>query len=456
MSTVLGLDIGTSKLAALAFRSDTRQVLAMRSVPNNADLKLSSGSRHEQDPRQILAMSLALVRTVLADDAVPVGTVNGIAITAQMHGVVLVDSECQPVTSLITWQDHRTLEDDGVGSLRAARRLLRAGTPQRAGCELHAGYGGATLHWLAEHRALPAEARALSIADYTAAVLSGVLSTTPDFAASWGLYDHHTCDWDADSATRLHIPRVILPEIRPAAQPLGCLLPTWAAELGLDKRTWVCAPLGDNQASVIGATGQRSGVAVVNLGTGGQVSVPRSEYTYIEGLETRPMPFGGFIVVGASLCGGWAYAYVCRFFRQVAEAMTGLEVGEDEAYERLNTLATNAPPGAGGLIADTRYKGTRQSPNLRGSFTGVDAQNLTPPNVARATLEGMVEELAGAARRIGLDGITEIVASGNAVRKNALLQEIITAQFGRTCTISKSREEAALGAALCAVEALRG
>jgi sugar (pentulose or hexulose) kinase len=453
MAVILGLDIGTSKLAALAWRSDTRQVLATRSVPNDADVRLGSGSRHEQDPLRILSRAMALLRDLVADGAVPAGAVAAVGITGQMHGVVLVGPERQPATALITWRDQRTLEDEAPGSLSAARRLLPPDAARRAGCELHAGYGGATLHWLAQRDALPERSLALSIADYVAAVLSGVLSTTPDFAASWGLYDHMTGGWDADTVTRLHIPNTALPPICPAAHRLGDLLPDRAAALGLGEQVWVCAPVGDNQASVVGAT-EGHPAAAVNLGTGGQISVPRSEYTYVRGLETRPMPLGGCIVVGASLCGGWAYAYLCQFFRQVIEAMTDLRITEDEAYTRLNTLAADAPAGAGGLIADTHYGGARQNPDRRGSFTNIDTHNLTPQNAARAVLEGMVRELAHMAQQIGLENVVEIIASGNAVRKNPLLQDIIATQFGLQCTISKSSEEAALGAALCAAPSL--
>lgn len=60
-------------------------------------------------------------------------------------------------------------------------------------------------------------------------------------------------------------------------------------------------PIGDNQASIMGVAGLARDVAVVNLGTGGQISIPQPEPVWVDGFETRPMPLGGYVLVGASL-----------------------------------------------------------------------------------------------------------------------------------------------------------
>ena len=80
-------------------------------------------------------------------------------------------------------------------------------------------------------------------------------------------------------------------------------------------------------------------VGVVNLGTGGQVSVPHRDYSFVQSLETRPMPFGGFILVGASICGGWSYSYLCSFYQQIIRELSGVELSEAEIYTKMNKLA---------------------------------------------------------------------------------------------------------------------
>ena len=53
---------------------------------------------------------------------------------------------------------------------------------------------------------------------------------------------------------------------------------------------------------------------LVNVGTGSQFSVFTPHYLQADGLETRPMPGGGYLLAGASLCGGRAYALLEQFF----------------------------------------------------------------------------------------------------------------------------------------------
>jgi len=423
MSVVLVVDIGTSKLCALALSIETVRPVAVRSCPNDADVPGLQPGRHEQDPGRISDNCRRLLKEVAAQAADP--DVLGIGFSGQMHGVLLVGGACTPLTNLITWRDRRTLESEGAGSLDAALARLDAHAPARVGCRLNAGYGGATLHWLAADGRIPEGSRALTIADYVAASLSGAASTEPTHAASWGLLDAASGQWDAASVERLSIPASALPEIRPSGTEIGRITPEAAAELSLPEEVRVCAPVGDNQASVIGAAGLATDAAVLNLGTGGQISVPCPDYKFIPPLETRPMPMGGYILVGASLCGGWAYAYLNRFFRDVVKQTAGLDLPEEHVYARMNDLAASAPEGSEGLTADTRFSGTRGDPDIRGGFEGIDRENLTAANFTRAVIEGMVRELADLARRAGLGGLSHIIAGGNAARRNPLVVQVI-------------------------------
>ena len=447
MSVVVVLDIGTSKLCALALCTKTARPLAARSCPNNADVSGLPAGRHEQDPARIAADCRRLLKEALAEIAG--AEVAGIGFTGQMHGVLLADRNRRPLTNLITWRDQRTLDPERPGALAEALGLLDAAAPRRAGCKLNAGYGGATLHWLAANGQLPSGCIALTIADYVAASLTDVASTEPTHAASWGILDVASGEWDAESAQRLAIPAAVLPAIRPSGAPIGEMLADVAIHLGLPPGVQVCAPVGDNQASVIGAAGLGGEAAVVNLGTGGQVSVPCREYTYVGELETRPMPLGGHVLVGASLCSGWSYAYLNHFYRGLVQQIAGVNMTEADVYARMDALVRAAPDGSAGLTADTRFSGTRGDAAVRGSFAGIDTANLTAANMTRAVLEGMVRELADLGQLCGLQHISHIVAGGNAVRKNLLVVEIIEKTFGLPCRVGRASEEAALGAAFC-------
>ncbi len=448
--TLLALDIGTSRLSALAFSSKTSDPLAVRGVPNDAGIADLPPGRHEQDPGGILQRSLDLFRELLGDAAVEAADVKAIAVTGQMHGVLLIDGENRPLTNLITWLDRRVLETGEPGHLNLSRFAMDIASQRRLGCRMHAGYGGALLHWLEKNGQVPDYATAVSAPGFVAASLSGLVASDPTLAASWGLMDIVEETWDAKTLKRLGLDEHLLPPIRPSGSPLGPLLPERAQPLGLGDGVEVCVPLGDNQASVLGAAGFAGDAGVVNVGTGGQVSLPVQGAAFAPGLETRPMPFGGYLLVRASLRAGGAYQILARFFRRAAEAFTGSPVGEDETFAALNALAENAPSGAEGLRADTRFAGTWTDPDVRAAFSGIGEENFTPANVARSALEGVARELAEAGELSGLPEMKKIVAAGNAVRMIPPMLSILEEQFGIPCEPAPHAEEAALGAALCA------
>jgi sedoheptulokinase len=446
MAAIVSLDIGTSKLCALALDLERLSPLAVRSTANDADVPGLPPGHHEQNPARIRDRVLELLGQLLADGAVRREEVRAVGLTGQMHGVLLADRNLQPATNLITWQDQRTLPPDQPGSLAELSQAVGA-AEARTGCHLHAGYGGVTLYHMSRNGGLPKNCTALTIADFIAACLCGVMATEPTDAASWGLLNLQCGQWDQEMARHLGFPEQALPAIRPSSCPLGGPRPELARSLGLAQDTQVCSPVGDNQASILGVAGLARDAAVVNLGTGGQVSVPQSEAVWVEGFETRPMPFGGHMLVGASLCGGWSYAYLRRFFQDVVRQCADVELSDGQVYQRMNRLAAEAAAGAEGLAVDTRFAGARDKLGLRGAVRCVDAHNLTAGNLARAFIEGMVRELADMFHRATHANVHRIVASGNAVRENPLVVEVIESLFGRKCHTSLHAEEAALGAA---------
>jgi sedoheptulokinase len=447
---VLSLDIGTSNLCALALSCDSLQPMVICSEVNNAEIANLSAGYHEQDPLRIRDLCLELIQKLLSEKNVRDDEVVGIGITGQMHGVLLVNSELEPQSNLITWRDQRALASDKPGYIDKAVEALGADIQQRTGCHLHVGYGGVTLHWLSKNNKLPEGTVALSIADYVACCLTGIIATESTHAGSWGIFNLQESMWDTQAVDKLGIAMDMLPKVHSTAQPLGTIQPALAKQLGFGNNVQVCSPVGDNQASIIGAAGFASDVAVLNLGTGGQISIPQKVYKFVETLETRPMPFGGFILVGASLCGGWAYTYLHKFIQATVKEFAAAELSDEEIYNRMNLIAAETEEGASGITVDTRFSGTRLELNLRGSISGIGVDNFTVDNLARGFVEGMVQELAAMSSTAGVKGFKRIIASGNAVCRNPVVPDVIESIFGLPCYISANREAAALGAAYSA------
>jgi sedoheptulokinase len=236
-----------------------------------------------------------------------------------------------------------------------------------------------------------------------------------------------------------------------------------ARQVGLTAGISVFNAWGDTQASYVGSLldsfseassedAERSFQQAIlfNLGTGGQICwmVPGFEPPS-RAVETRPLPGGRFLRVGASLCGGAAYAWLNQTVRAWL-ADFGLEMSEGQIYERLDELVANCEDPAG-LQVRTTFLGMRGNPDVQaGAIEGITLQNLRLGALGRATLKGTVNELYDLYRVHGGEaaGHTYVVASGGGVRKNRFLPPLIEERFGLPVKVPHRQETAAVGAAL--------
>lgn len=189
------------------------------------------------------------------------------------------------------------------------------------------------------------------------------------------------------------------------------------------------------------------------MGTGGQVSVYSEHYYIAEEIETRPFIRGGYILSGSSLCGGRAYAILEQFFEKCAIA---LGEKEKDIYGMMacfleEASAKSVSPEKEKLIIDTRFSGTREQPELRGAIRNIGIDNFTPEDLTVGFLKGMADELYQMYLKMGkeaADGKKRIIASGNGLRRNNYLQNIVSQQFHMSLCLAVQQEEAAYGAAL--------
>jgi len=433
---VLGIDVGTTKLA-VAVLDDRGQLKAAESREHGADVDAGCG-RSEQDAQKLLDSARELVRSIskhLRNDIAAVG------VTGQMHGAVLLDGANRALTRLITWQDKRCDED------------FLAELERRTGHRLETGYGCATLAWLCARGELPLKAAAgATLHDWLAAQLCSARRpvTDPTDAAGWGLFDRDTGDWDWAAVEAAGIERELLPRVAPCGSLAGRLSAEAARAWGLSDRTPVAVALGDNQASVLATVTEPATDIALTLGTGAQVSLVLDQAVAVRyedppRCELRPFVGGRALLVGASLAGGSAWAQLAR---SVAGWLTDLGAPKpprDELYETLNELGLAATDA---LTVTPTFVGERFDKQLRGAIGGVDMDNFSLGHLARGLARGIAANLKAMLPAEALAGRRRIVGSGNALRRNPLLQEMVRQVFGLPLELSTRREQAACGAAI--------
>ena len=65
MSTILSLDIGTSKLCALGYCTEKKSLVGCEVMANDASVDGLPHGFHEQSPKRIMEVSLSAIRALL-------------------------------------------------------------------------------------------------------------------------------------------------------------------------------------------------------------------------------------------------------------------------------------------------------------------------------------------------------------------------------------------------------
>ncbi len=452
MNILLGIDIGTTKICAIAFDIDSGKVIAIRSAANDTSISREPDAS-EQDASKIINITIKLLAEV-ADSIGDSSKIAGIGVTGQMHGVLLVSLDGHPLTPLINWQDQRgnhIYKPTGRTYTDEVQSRIGEDLVTQTGTNPATGFGGVTLFRLAKTSGISKDATALTIHDYLVRHLTGVSATDATDAASWGIYDvEGETGWLPGIESCLDIPAGLLPKVLPTGSIAGTLLLELASKTGLPAGIPVAIAIGDNQASFIGSVPSIEESLLFNIGTGGQMSVTSDTFKHDVRLDTRPLIKGKWLKVGASLCGGSAFKILADFFSQVGTDLFGQSVSPESLYNKMTTLAESIPEDDNIPDFAPYFYGTRTDPTRTAQLLGINTTNFTPAHLSKSIIRGMAYELVSYYESAGVAQPGYIVGSGNGFRRNPVLRNEFEFRFNKQIMLPPNEEEAAVGAALTA------
>lgn len=365
------------------------------------------------------------------------GGVSAIGVAGQQHGMVTVDERDEIVRPALLWNDTR--------SARAAADLteeLGGGQAwaEAVGSVPVASFTVTKLRWLAEHEPELADrvARVMLPHDWLTWQLAGGEPVTDRGDASGtGYFSPAKRAYRTDILHRAfggrdpQLPRVLGPAEVAGHTPDGKV---------------VSAGTGDNMAAAF-ALEAADGDVVVSLGTSGTVF----------GVSQTPAADPTGIVAGFADATGRFLPLACTLNAARVLTATSAMLGVDLA--ELDRLALDAPPGAEGLTLLPYLDGER-TPNLpeaAGSMHGLRRANMTPENLARAAVEGMLCGLAAGLDALRQHGITvrRVLLIGGAAQSRSV-RTVAPIIFGVPVAVPPPAEHVAIGAARQAAWALAG
>ena len=425
MTLVAGVDSSTQSVKVVVCELETGAVVrsARAAHPNGTEVSADAW--------------LSAYQEATADPALLDG-VEALAVGGQQHGMVTLDDAGALVRDALLWNDNRSARDatDLITELGGAQAWADAvGTVPVASMTV------TKVRWLA--RAEPENAeRTTSVVlphDWLTWQIGGrTFEPVTDRGDASG-----TCYFDATTnryrqdlvgmalGHELALPRVARPDEIVGHTPDGIAL----------------APgTGDNMAAGLGLN-LVDGAAVVSLGTSGTAFTRSADQTH-EGTGT---------VAGFADATGAFLPLVCTLNGARNLVATAQVLGVTLA--ELSRLAVTAAPGSGGLTFLPYLEGERTPPlpDARGQLLGMTLQNLTPANLARASIEGVLWSLAYGVQvlREQTGEISAITLTGGASQSDAVRQ-LAPAVFGLPIVVTDTFESVAVGAARQAAWALTG
>ncbi|MEW2920890.1 FGGY family carbohydrate kinase [Muricauda sp. ANG21] len=381
----IGFDIGSSSIKAALINSDDGSVLDIAQYPKKEmpilSINLGWG---EQDPELWWKHLCTATKELISKNNVSKNDIKGIGISYQMHGLVTVDKNLQPLRPSIIWCDSRAVEIgeqlfQTSGSDNCVEHLLNS----------PGNFTLSKLKWVKDNEPDTYKKihKFMLPGDYIALKLSGSCVTTPSGLSEgimWDFKQNDVASWLLEDAG---IDPSLIPEIRPSFSEQGVVSKQGAKESGLPEGIPIMYRAGDQPNNALALNVMEPGEIAATGGTSGVVYAISGQKNTKE--HTRINSFahvnhsGDDTRIGKLLCingTGIQYSWVRN------------ELTNALSYNSMNEQAESVPIGSEGLNILPFGNGAERM--LNNSNKGSRILNLNfnvhkAPHIFRAALEGI-------------------------------------------------------------------
>ena len=451
MNTI-GLDIGTSSVKALLV------------APNGEVLKVSCPEYPFQTPQPLWSetdasvwwdATLKAIRELLEGGGA--GSIGGIGLTGQMHGLVLLDAKGEVLRPCIMWNDQRSFaECDEMTSIIGKDEILRI-----TGNPVLAGFTAPKILWVQknEPEIFAKIDKVLLPKDYIRYKLTGEFFTDVSDASGMSLLNVGKREWSQDILDALAWPRQWLPEVTESTEVSSKLSSSAAEMTGLPLGTPVVAGGGDCAAQAVGSSIVEEGKVSVTLGTSGVVFAQSDQYRVEPKGKLHSFCHavpGKWHMMGVMLSAAGSFQW---FKNQLAGDERRIESqGGKDAYEQLTKQAASIKPGSEGCLFLPYLSGERTphpDPHARGAFIGLSLRHGIR-HMTRSVLEGVsfgLNDSLTLMRGLGINPSNVILTGGGT--RSSLWKQMLSDIFVSDCSLVNAKEGAAYGAALLAAVGIK-
>ena len=384
---LLGYDIGSSSVKASLVDAQSGKCVASAFYPKSeaAIIAVKPGWA-EQEPASWWENLKLATADIMASSAVCPEDIKAIGISYQMHGLVCVDKDKNPLRPSIIWCDSRAVPYgqkafDALGHEQCLSHLLNS----------PGNFTASKLAWVKENEPeLYSKIYKIMLpGDFIAMKLTGEICTTISGLSEGMMWDFSESRTAKMLLDYYGIDESLIPEIRPTFAEQGRVSAAAAAELGLAKGIPVTYRAGDQPNNALslnvfnpGEIASTAGTSGVVYGVLGEVNYdPKSRVNTFAHVNHTPEQtrLGVLLCInGTGILNSWMK-------RNVAP--------EGISYAEMNDLAATAPIGSAGVSILPFGNGAErmlENREVGGSIHGVNFNVHSKAHLLRAAQEGIV------------------------------------------------------------------
>lgn len=339
----LGLDIGSSFIKVSVFDAENSRIVHSATLPGK-EMKIIAQQKDwaEQHPEKWWEITKDLIRSIISQDGGLKNKIKAIGITYQMHGLVAVDKNINPVRPSIIWCDSRAskygqLAFEDLGNDFCLSRFHNS----------PGNFTASKLKWIKENDAETYNKifKILLPGDFIAAKLTGEICTTLSGLSEGIFWDFKDGKISDELINYYGFEKNILPEVCPTFGDQGIIKEDIAAELGLQKGIPITYRAGDQPNNAFSLNVMKAGDIAANAGTSGVL------FAISEGLNYDPKSrVNSFAHVNYSTEKPVTGILMCINGTGIANAWIKNNCnGLKHTYEEMNQLASKVKPGSEGI-----------------------------------------------------------------------------------------------------------
>ncbi|CAM3758776.1 xylulokinase [Flavobacterium chungbukense] len=379
----IGYDIGSSSVKAALVEAETgKKVIVLNEPQNEMEILSIHPDWAEQDPEIWWQYICTATKRAIKEANIDASKIQGIGISYQMHGLVIVDKDNAPLRNSIIWCDSRAVEIGNtafaeIGEQKCMEHLLNS----------PGNFTASKLKWVKENE--PAVynkiAKYMLPGDYIALKLTGEVTTTKNGLSEgmlWDYKENKVADWLLEY---YGIDTALTPKIVENFTNQGVVTEKASAESGLPAGIPIVYRAGDqpnNALSLnvlrpgeVAATGGTSGVFYAVTETNSGKSTRVNNFVHVNYAESNPRVGKLLNINGAGIQYRWMRNNI-----------------GNESYEEMNEKASQINVGSQGLVVIPFGNGAERmfnNKNIGSHILNLNFNIHTKAHLFRASLEAI-------------------------------------------------------------------